>query len=75
MQKIINAIAVASGVVSLTVVGSTITAYVMRDAIIQAIQDKALEAVTGGIGDELGESLPIPDITGSVVPELTSKMF
>ena len=75
MQKIINAIAVASGVVSLTVVGSTITAYVMRDAIIQAIQDKALEVVTGGIGDALGESLPIPDITGPVVPELPSKMF
>ena len=30
MQKIFNAIAVASGVVSLTVVGATITAYVMR---------------------------------------------
>ena len=75
MQKIFNAIAVASGVVALTVVGSTITAYVMRDAIIQAIQDKALEAVTGGIGDALGESLPIPDITGPVVPELPSKMF
>ena len=40
MQKIFNAIAVASGVVSLTVVGATITAYVMRDAIIQTIQDK-----------------------------------
>ena len=47
----------------------------MRDAIIQAIQDKALEAVTGGIGDALGESLPIPDITGPVIPEIPSKMF
>ena len=71
MQKIINAIAVASGVVSLTVVGATITAYVMRDAIIQTIQDKALEAVTGGFKD----SLPIPDATGPVIPELPSKIF
>ena len=43
----------------------------MRDAIIQTIQDKALEAVTGGFGD----SLPIPDATGPVIPELPSKIF
>jgi hypothetical protein len=71
MQKIFNAIAVASGVVSLTVVGATITAYVMRDAIIQTIQDKALETVTGGFKD----ALPIPDATGSVIPELPTPMF
>jgi len=71
MQKIFNAIAVASGVVSLTVVGATITAYVMRDAIIQTIQDKALETVTGG----LKKSLPIPNTTGPVVPKLPTPTF
>ena len=34
-------------------------------------KDKALEAVTGGFGD----SLPIPDATGPVIPELPSKIF
>jgi len=68
MQKIINAIAVASGVVSLTVVGATLGIYLNKDAIINSIQEKALEAVTGSIG----ESLPIPDATGDVIPKIPS---
>ena len=68
MQKIINAIAVASGVVSLTVVGATLGIYFNKDAIINTIQEKALEAVTGSIG----ESLPIPDATGGVIPKIPS---
>ena len=68
MQKIINAIAVASGVVSLTVVGATLGIYFNKDAIINSIQEKALEAVTGSIG----ESLPIPDATGDVIPKIPS---
>jgi len=68
MQKIINAIAVASGVVSLTVVGATLGIYFNKDAIINNIQEKALEAVTGSIG----ESLPIPDATGDVIPKVPS---
>jgi len=68
MQKIINAIAVASGVVSLTVVGATLGIYLNKDAIINSIQEKALEAVTGSIG----ESLPIPDATGNVIPKIPS---
>tara|TARA_Y100001938_G_C7899204_1_gene333751 strand:+ start:450 stop:662 length:213 start_codon:yes stop_codon:yes gene_type:complete len=68
MQKIINAIAIASGVVSLTVVGATLGIYFNKDAIINTIQEKALEAVTGSIG----ESLPIPDATGDVIPKIPS---
>jgi len=68
MQKIINVIAVASGVVSLTVVGATLGIYFNKDAIINTIQEKALEAVTGSIG----ESLPIPDATGDVIPKIPS---
>ena len=70
MQKIINAIAVASGVVSLTVVGATLGIYLNKDAIINSIQEKALEAVTGSIG----ESLPIPDATGNVIPKIPSPL-
>ena len=69
MQKIFNAIAVASGVVSLTVVGAGLGIYLNKDAIINNIKEKALEAVTGSLGDTLGDSLPIPDTTGGVIPE------
>ena len=75
MQKIFNAIAVASGVLSLTVVGAGLTVYLNKDAIINDIQEKALEAVTGSLGDVLGDSLPIPESTGGVIPELPKSMF
>jgi hypothetical protein len=74
MQKIINAIAVASGVVSLTVVGAGLGIYLNKDAIINNIKEKALEAVTGSLGDALGDSLPIPDMTGDVIPKGTAPM-
>ena len=54
MQKIFNVIAVASGIVSLTVVGAGLGVYLNKDAIIKSIQDKALEAVTGNLGSALG---------------------
>ena len=69
MQKIFNAIAVASGVVSLTVVGAGLGIYLNKDAIINNIKEAALEAVTGSLGDTLGDSLPIPDATGDVIPK------
>ena len=75
MQKIFNAIAVASGVLSLTVVGSGLAVYLNKDAIINNIQEKALEAVTGSLGNVLSDSLPIPESTGGVIPELPKSMF
>ena len=75
MQKIFNAIAVASGVVSLTVVGAGLGIYLNKDAIINNIKEKALEAVTGSLGDTLGDSLPIPERTGGVIPELPKSPF
>ena len=74
MQKIFNAIAVASGVVSLTVVGAGLGIYLNKDAIINNIKEKALESVTGSLGDALGDSLPIPDMTGDVIPKGTAPM-
>ena len=71
MQKIFNAIAVASGVVSLTVVGAGLGVYLNKDAIINNIKEKALESITGSLGDTLGDSLPIPDETGDVIPKGT----
>jgi len=74
MQKIFNAIAVASGIVSLTVVGAGLGIYLNKDAIINNIKEKALESITGNLGDTLGDSLSIPDITGDVIPKGTAPM-
>ena len=74
MQKIFNAIAVASGIVSLTVVGAGLGIYLNKDAIINNIKDKALESISGGLGDAIEDALPIPDMTGDVIPKGTVPM-
>jgi len=74
MQKIFNAIAVASGIVSLTVVGAGLGIYINKDVIINNIKEKALESITGNLGDTLGDSLPIPDMTGDVIPKGAAPM-
>ena len=66
MQKIVNVLAIASGVVSAAVVASGVYVYVNRDAIVDGIKSQAIEAVTGSLGG-LGGSLPIgaPDLAPS----------
>ena len=71
MQKIFNAIAVASGVLSLTVVGAGLTVYLNKDAIIDNIKERALDTVTGGLGDTLEDALQLPNMTGDVIPKPT----
>jgi len=59
MQKIVNGIAIASGIVSLTVIGLGGYVFIRKDAIIDSVKGKVMEAVTeklGGLGD-LGGSL------------------
>ncbi len=50
MQKIVNGIAIASGVISVTLVGTVGVVYLNKDAIIDNIKKQAIEAVTGGLG-------------------------
>ena len=52
-QKIINVIAIASGVVSLAVVGVGGYVYVNQDSIIESVKEKALGSL-GGLGGALG---------------------
>ena len=68
MQKIINVLALASTVVSVTVVGVSGYVYLNREAIIEDIKEKAL----GGLGGSLGGDLPIgaPDLGG--VPQAST---
>ena len=54
MQKIVNAIAIASGAVSLAVVGLGGYVFIRKDAIIDNVKSKVMESVTGNLGGELG---------------------
>ena len=75
LQKIINGIAIASGVVSLTVVGLGGYVFIGKDAIIENVKGKVMEAVTdklGGLGD-LGGGLGLPAPSNPVAaPESTA---
>ena len=52
LQKIVNGIAIASGVVSLTVIGLGGYVFIRKDAIIENVKGKIMEAVMpGGLGD------------------------
>ena len=68
LQKIVNGIAIASGVVSLTVVGTAGYVFIRKDAIIDNIKSKVMESVLpGGLGSALGSgglggALDIPDV-------------
>ena len=50
MQKIINVLALASTVVSVTVVGVSGYVYLNREAIIENIKEKALGNLGGSLG-------------------------
>ena len=65
LQKIVNGIAIASGVVSLTVIGIGGYVFIRKDAIIENVKGKIIEAVMpGGLGNlgggALGGSLGLP---------------
>ena len=69
LQKIVNGIAIASGVVSITVVGLGGYVFIRKDAIIDNVKGKVMEAVTdklgslgdlGGLGDAGSLGLPSP---------------
>ena len=64
MQKIVNVVALASGIVSTAVIASGVFVYVNRDSIVDSIKSQAIEAVTGSLGGGLGGSLPVgaPDL-------------
>ena len=66
MQKIINGIAIASGVISLTVVGAVGVVYFNKDAIIENVKGKVVEAVMPSIGGGITDALP--KSTGPAIP-------
>jgi len=70
LQKIVNGIAIASGVVSLTVVGVAGYVFIRKDAIIENVKSKVMESVIpGGLG---GGALG--GLSGGLVPDMESPM-
>ena len=56
LQKIVNGIAITSGVISLAVVGTVGYVFIRKDAIIENIKGKIMESVMpGGMSGILGE--------------------
>jgi len=66
MQKIINGIAIFSGVVALGVVGIGGYVFIRKDAIIDNVKSKVMEAVMPDIGG--GITNAIPKSTGLPIP-------
>ena len=62
LQKIVNGIAIASGVVSLAVVGTVGYVFIRKDAIIENVKGKVMESVMPDLGGSLGSI--VPDFTG-----------
>ena len=58
VQKVVNLIAVASGAVSLAVVGSGLFIYLQRDQLINKVKSQVLESVTGSLPSLVDTKLP-----------------
>mgnify|MGYP001312794332 CR=1 FL=1 len=67
LQKIVNGIAIASGVVSITVVGVAGYVFIRKDAIIENVKSKVMESVLpGGLGGAI--DLPTPEAQLPMAP-------
>lgn len=76
MQKLINTIALLSGLVSLSVLGGGAYLYLNKDALIEDTKAKVTAAVTEAVTDALpglidGAMPEIPKVTGGAIPSTT----
>ena len=68
MQKIVNIVALASGVVSIAVVGSGLFIYVNRDKLVNNVKSQVMEAVSGSLPGLVDTKMPsLPSATGPVM--------
>jgi len=68
MQKIINGIAIFSGVVALSVVGVGGYVFIRKDAIIDSVKERVMDAVMPDIGGGITDA--IPKMTGDAIPNV-----
>ena len=69
IQKVVNLIALASGAVSLAVVGSGLFIYVNRDKLVDNVKSQVLKSVGGSLPSLVDSKIPsMPPATGGVVP-------
>ena len=74
MQKLVNVVALLSGLVSLSVLGGGVYLYLNKDAMIEDARAKATEEITKAITEALpgmiDSAMPeLPEVTGGIVPE------
>ena len=62
MQKVVNIIAIASGVVSLAVIGSGLFIYLQRDKLVDNVKTQVLKSVGGALPGLV--DMKIPKATG-----------
>ena len=67
MQKLINVVALLSGLVSLSVVGGGAYLYMNKDVLVENAREKITVAVTEAVTGAL------PSLVDSAVPELPTK--
>ena len=67
LQKIVNGIAIASGVAAITVVGVAGYVFIRKDAIIENIKGKVMESVMPNIGGGALKGLS-PDMGSPLAP-------
>ena len=73
MQKVINVIALLSGLTSLAVIGGGVYLYKNADVMIEDAREKvseaAVEAISGALPGLIDAAMPdIPEVTGPDVP-------
>ena len=75
LQKIVNGIAIASGVVSLTVIGLGGYVFIRKDAIIENVKGKIMESVMpGGMSGILGGGGAGTGALEGLIPDMGNPM-
>ena len=79
MQKLVNVVALLSGLTSLAVIGGGVYLYLNKDAMIEDVRSKATEEITKAITEALPSIIDgivpeIPKVTGGVITESTQSL-
>ncbi len=73
MQKLINVVALLSGLTSLGLIGGSAYVFLNKDALIESAKEKAITAVTESVSEALpgmiqGAMPKMPEVTGPALP-------